>query len=246
MRDGPNRSTNSNEENRTVKRTVAIVASLAALGVVAYVGSRLWAQGPAGAGAAAHSRVAVVNLLQVIKNYNKAKFYETELEETLKPFRTQAEKMKGDLLKWQNFLADPKNNVTQEQKDQGEKSITTLKRQLEDLDKEARKAFGKKRETQVVQLYKEIDEVVKAYAPSQGFQLVLAYGEPVSSGDMFSAPNIARKLEGIQMGGACMPMFVHGSLDITSAVVDTLNRAYPGGTPAAAAPATKPAATTRK
>jgi hypothetical protein len=58
---------------------------------------------------------------------------------------------------------------------------------------------------------------------------------------MLSAPNIARKLEGIQVGGACMPMYFADGLDISSAVVDALNRAYPGGA-AAAAPATPAAA----
>src|SRR5271166_4429060 len=83
---------------RKVKRTVTIVAGIAALALVAYFGSRLWAQAPGAAAAApAQTRVAVINLLQVIKNYNKAKFYETELEETLKPFRNKAEKLKSDM-----------------------------------------------------------------------------------------------------------------------------------------------------
>ncbi len=227
-----------------MKRTVAIVAGLAALGVAVYVGSKLWAQAPGGGAAPpAQTRVAVINLLQVIKNYNKAKFYETELEETLKPYRAKAEKMKGDLVQWQTYLSDPKNQqIKQEDRDKGEQSITSLKRQLEDLDKEARKAFGKKREQQVVQLYQEINEHVKAYAPSHGFHLVLAYGEPVTTADLFAAANIARKLEGIQMGGACMPMYFAEGMDISGAIVETLNRAYPGAAAAAPAAATPAAA----
>jgi len=218
-----------------VKRTVTIVAGLAALGLVAYLGSRLWAQAPAAPAAApAQTRIAVINLLQVIKNYNKAKFYETELEETLKPYRAKAEKLKSDMITWQNYLNDPKNaSIPPDQRETGEKSITNIKRQLEDLDKEARKAFGKKREVQVVQLYKEVDEAVKRYAVANGFHLVLSFGEPVNASDMFSAPNIARKLEGIQMGGACMPMYFADGMDISGPVVEGLNRAYPGGAAAA-------------
>jgi Skp family chaperone for outer membrane proteins len=223
-----------------VKRTVAIVAGLAALGVLAYVGNHLRAQAPgSGAAAPAQTRIAVINLLQVIKNYNKAKFYESELEETLKPFRAKAEQLKSDLVKWQNYMNDPKTaaTITQETKEQGEKSVINIKRQIEDLDKEARKAFGKKRETQIVQLYKEVDDAVKRYAPANGFHLVLAYGEPVNAADMYSPPNIARKLEGIQMGGACMPIFFSEGMDISAPVVDALNRSYPGG---AAATGTNP------
>jgi Skp family chaperone for outer membrane proteins len=214
------------------------MAGLAALCVLAYVGNKLSAQAPntatTMATAPAQTRVALVNLLSVIKNYNKAKFYESELEETLKPFRTDAEKLKSSLVQWQNYLSDPKNaSIKAEDREKGEKSVTTLKRQLEDLDKEARKAFGKKREQQVVQLYKEVDEAVKRYAVSNGFHLVLSYGEPVNPADLLGAPNIARKLEGINMGGACMPMYFADGMDISAAVVDALNRAYPGGAVAA-------------
>jgi Skp family chaperone for outer membrane proteins len=238
MRDGRDRSTNSNREKRKVKRTFAVMAGFAALGLMVYVGSHLSAQAPVAAAAPAQTRVAVINLLQVIKNYNKAKFYETELEGTLKPYRDKAEKLKGDMIQWQNYLSDPKNGptITQEQRETGEKSVTNIKRQLEDLDKEARKAFGKKRELQVVQLYKEVDEAVKRYAAANGFHLVLSFGEPVNATDLFSAPNIARKLEGIQMGGACMPMYFADGMDISGPVVEGLNRAYPGGAATAATP----------
>jgi Skp family chaperone for outer membrane proteins len=191
--------------------------------------------------------VAVINLLQVVKNYNKAKFYETELEETLKPYRTQAEGLKAKLIQWQNYLSDPKNQqIKQEDREKGEQSITSLKRQLEDLDKDARKAFGKKKEQQVVQLYQEINEHVKAYAPSHGFHLVMAYFEPVTAADIFAPANIARKLEGMQMGGSCMPMYFADGMDISNAIVETLNRAYPGGAAAAPAAATPAAASTKK
>ena len=222
-----------------MKRTVGIVAGLAALGVVAYVGTHLRAQQPGAptqAAAPAQTRVAVINLLQVIKNYNKAKFYESELDETLKPFRAKGEELKKALLQWQNWMADPKNTAKPEEREGGEKNTTNCKRQLEDLDKEARKAFGKKREQQVVQLYREVDDAVKRYAASNGFHLVLSYGEPVNASDLYSAANIARKLEGIQMGGACTPMYLADGMDISAAVTDALNRAYPGsGSPVGAA-----------
>jgi Skp family chaperone for outer membrane proteins len=208
------------------------VAGLAALTVMAYVGSRLPAQAP-GAATPAQTRVAVVNLLQVIKNYNKAKFYESELDETLKPYRAKGEKLKADLIQWQNYLSDPKNQqIPADQRETGEKSVTNLKRQMEDLEKEVRKVFAKKREQQVVQLYKEVDEAVKRYAVSNGLHLVLSFGEPVNPTDLYAAPNIARKLEGINVGGACMPMYFADGMDISNAVVDSLNRAYPGGTTA--------------
>jgi Skp family chaperone for outer membrane proteins len=225
-----------NRENGIVKRTVTIAAGLAALGVVAYIGSHLSAQAPSTAAPPAQTRIAVVNLLNVIKGYGKAKFYDGELEEARKPYVAKAEELKQALVSWQNYLADPKNapQLTDDKKQEGEKNIVNIKRQLEDLDKEARKALSKKREQQVVQLYKEIDEHVKRYAVANGFHLVLSYFEPVTSADLFSGANITRKLEGMSMGGSCNPMYYADGMDISGPIIESLNRAYGGA--AAAAP----------
>ena len=220
-----------------MKRTVTIVAGLAALGVMAYIGRHLSAQAPSTAALPAQPRIAVVNLLNVIKNYNKAKFYDSELEEARKPYVAKAEELKSALIQWQNYVADPKNapQLTDEKKQEAEKNITNIKRSLEDLDKEARKALSKKREQQVVQLYKEIDEHVKRYAAPNGIHLVLSYFEPVSAADLFSGANITRKLEGMSMGGSCNPMYYADGMDISGPIIESLNRAYTGA--AAAAPA---------
>jgi Skp family chaperone for outer membrane proteins len=220
-----------------VKRTVAIAAGLAALGVVAYIGSHLSAQAPSTAQAPAQTRIAVINLQYVVKNYNKAKFYQTEVDEASKPFVKRAEDLKGALVQWNNYVTDPKNaaQLTDEKKQEAEKNITNIKRQVEDNQKEAQKVLGKKQEQQVVQLYKEISDHVKAYAAANGFHLVLSYFEPSNTVDVFSGANIRRKLEGMSIGATCNPMYAADGMDISGPVVESLNRAYPGT--AAAGPA---------
>jgi Skp family chaperone for outer membrane proteins len=237
MRDGQDRSTHSNRGETNVKRTVALAAGLAALGVVAYIGSHLSAQAPATAQAPAQTRIAVINLQYVVKNYAKAKFYQTETEEASKPFVQQEEKLKSAYVQWNNYITDPKNapQMTEEKKLEAEKNMTAIKRQIEDNHKEFQKIIGKKQEQQVVQLYKEISEHVKAYAAANGFHLVLSYFEPSNTVDVFSGTNIRRKLEGMSIGATCNPMYAADGMDISGPVVESLNRAYPGT--AAAAPA---------
>jgi Skp family chaperone for outer membrane proteins len=222
------------EQGEPMKRTFMIVAGLAALCTVAYIGNRLAAQQPAApVQAPAQTRVAVINFLQVLKNYNKAKFYDSELEETLRPYRTKMEDLKKKKLEWQAYLQDPKNKgIPDDQRAAGERSIININRQMEDLEKEGRLVVGKKREQQVVQLYREIDDAVKTYARANGFHLVLSYFEPGNAADMFSGTNIGRKLEGMQV--ACNAMYFADGMDISGPVVENLNRAYPGT--AAAAP----------
>src|SRR5215475_5226736 len=77
-----------NEENRTVKRTIGILAGLATLGIGAYLGSQVFAQQTGGNRPAVSSeplrtRIAVVNIVQVLKKYSK---YLNAQEE----FKTQA------------------------------------------------------------------------------------------------------------------------------------------------------------
>jgi Skp family chaperone for outer membrane proteins len=217
-----------------VKRKLAIGAGLAALGVVAYIGTQLWAQAPSTAAAPAQPRVAVINLGYVIKNYNKAKFYETEAEEASKPFIERGEKLKSAYVQWNNYVSDPKTaaQLDENKKSEAEKNMIDIKRQIEDNNKEAQKVIGKKRELQIIQLYKEISDHVKAYAAANGFHLVLSYFESTNTADMFAGANIRRKLEGMSVG-ACNPLYVADGMDISGPVLESLNRAYPGTAAAA-------------
>src|SRR5207245_7182791 len=77
-----------NEENRTVKRTVGILAGMATLGIGVYLGSQVWAQQGAGQGAAVSreplkTRIAVVNLRQVLKNYKKFKNAQDDIKKQI-------------------------------------------------------------------------------------------------------------------------------------------------------------------
>ena len=171
------------------------------------------------------TRVAVVNIGTVFTKYEKATKFKTEMELTLKPFKDQAEKYKKDILAYQAGINDPKRS--DKEKESYMQAIRVLKRQLEDLDLEARKAIGTKQEAHLIQLFKEVSTHIQAVSSANGIHLVMGFGEPPDA-DLYTFANINRKLTGMDMGGT-VPLYYHSSLDISEIVVASLNRSVGGG-----------------
>lgn len=218
-----------------MKRTWVILAGLAILAAAGLVGPA-HAQTVPAVGTTATSitpplqtRVAVVNIFSVFQKYRKAEIYKHEMEKELEPFKIKGEKLKKEIIKWTEDLRDPKFDPSK--REQWERGILANKRELEDLNREAQKHIGKKNEGQVVQLYREVSDAIKAYAAANNFHLVLSFGEP-TEGDPFTFANIQRKVSGMEMGGGICPIYISPGLDITAGVVDLLNRQYGGVRPA--------------
>lgn len=166
------------------------------------------------------TRVAVVNIGVVFTKYQKAVNFKAEMEATLKPFKEKAEQIKKNVLAYQAGIADPKTDV--KLKEQYQQAVISLKRQLEDLDIEARKTIGKRQEEHLIHLFKEVSDHIQRVASANGFHLVLGYGEPPDT-DLMTFANINRKLTGMDMGGT-VPLYFHSGLDISEVVVQSLNR----------------------
>ncbi len=205
-----------------MKKMMLIVGGVAAMAAV-YLGSQLLAQQPGTPAAPpAQTRVAFVNIVTVFQNYQKANIYKAEMERLIKPKQAEAEQLRQEMIKWDSDMRDPKFDPAK--KEQWTKGILNNKRRLEDLQAEMAQVLGKKNEEQLVQLYSEINEAVKAHAAAQGFHIVLAYGENTKLGSNNIA-NIARKIQGMEV--ALVPMYFHPGLEISMAVAEALNRQYP-------------------
>jgi Skp family chaperone for outer membrane proteins len=204
-----------------VKRMILAVAAMAAL-AVAYCATHLLAQAPGGAApAVASTRVAVVNVGTVFTTYKKATFFKSEMEETLKPFKAKLDKLQATMASWQGELGKPGSKHT---KEEIEGNVVQLKRAMEDEQRQARALASKKSETQLVQLWKEINDVVVRAAKANAFNIVLAFGDPSDheATGMGAFANINRKLQAIEMGSTS-PLYFDGSVNITDIVVQTLN-----------------------
>src|SRR5262245_44422808 len=94
---GPGRSCrlSLDEEKRTVKRNIVVVAGLVTLAAAAGLAVRGWAQAPT-APRPLQTRVGLLNMVQVLKNYKKFMAMEQsikkraeELEKTLEPYKNE-------------------------------------------------------------------------------------------------------------------------------------------------------------
>ena len=154
------------------------------------------------------------------------------MEETIKPFKVKADTFKAEILQWQRDLAmDPiaQKNIKDFNKERWEYWITDRKRKLEDLGKEVGLLVRKKNEEQVVQLYKEVNEAVQAYALTNGFHAVMSYGESTKLPPL-GFENISRKVQGMEQTGCTSFMYIAPGLDISQGVTNDLNRKYTGPT----------------
>jgi hypothetical protein len=96
---------------------------------------------------------------------------------------------------------------------------------LEDLQIVVGNLYRQASEKQIVQIYKEVDEAVKAHALAHGFQAVFCYGDTTQS-DVLGIENIVRKIKGMEATGCVMPMYFDPGLNISSAVAAALNQLY--------------------
>jgi Skp family chaperone for outer membrane proteins len=176
---------------------------------------------PAAASAMPGTRVAVVNINKVLKNYAKAQKLNNDIRTKVQGYAKQINDKKEEIQKLQTELAQP--TTTPQRKEQIEKQIVNLQRLLQDIDNEARKVIGKEQGDIAVQIFREIEGVIRAVATSNNFDIVFSYPDATDDADMYTQDNVVRKLA----AQAAMPLFYKPHVDMTKAVIDTLNMSYP-------------------
>lgn len=218
-----------------MKRSIGFVVGLALFGAAAYLGSRLTAQQPqyaqpnAGGVPAAPPpmmRVAVLNLGQVIKNYQKFKNLTNEMQSLDLGFRKQIEAKRADLVAWQNEGAKPETSAAR--RDELERKIRDGQRSLQDFGEEAKVKMGKMQLDNLTAIYKEIEEAVGYYARSKNLEMVMHYSEAVGQ-DVYLPEFFQRRLT----NNACIPVYVHPGLDITGQITQMLNARVQAAAPQA-------------
>ena len=208
-----------------MKRTVVFTAGIWALGLAGYLGSHARAQQPGNAPAAPaaaepRTRIALINLAYVIKNYKKTETFQAEIKAEFKSYEGRVQAKQTQLEQLAKHATDPGTTAQQKEADGAE--ITKLKREIEDLNNEAKKVLSKKNDEQMVILYREIQDAAQRYAVAHNYDLVLHYIDAVTQADYYSPGAIARKLQ----SSACMPMYQAPGLDISMQVVMALNASY--------------------
>jgi Skp family chaperone for outer membrane proteins len=208
-----------------VKKIILSVTGFAVVLTAAYFGSGLFAQGtgaPAGGAAQPQgTKIAVINIGYVFNNYDRAKAFKKNLELAVGPYKDKGKAMADDIKKWEGELAKP--GIDQKVADNYRASIIQTKRKLEDMGIEMQKLLGKQQEDNLVTLWKEVNMGIGKVAEAYGFQIVLGYGDPMDKALLDQFPNVNRKMQAMDLGSTC-PLYVHGSVDLSYAVTETLNR----------------------
>jgi Skp family chaperone for outer membrane proteins len=211
-----------------VKKLIVCVTGFAALLTGALVTNHLFAQGSAAPAQPAGTKVAVINIGHVFNNYVRAKAFKEELERAFQPYKDKAKKLTDEMKRYEDEIRNPK--ISPQDIEQRQALIKRNKRELEDLSIEMQKNLGSKQEENLKTLWKEVNMGVTKVSEAYGFQIVLGYGEPLDKGLRDAFPNINRLMQAMDAGGA-VPLYVHGSVDLSHAVTETLNRWVLGDQP---------------
>ncbi|NBO91530.1 MAG: OmpH family outer membrane protein [Planctomycetia bacterium] len=215
------------QESRTVKKTVFVAAGVALLGLAVVVSSKLMAQTTT-TPTATKSRIALLNLTYVIKNYGKFKTFQDELKASVDPFQAKDTSWKKEGEAMAKESQDPK--TTAERRDQIEKKLKELTRLIEDNKMEASKVLNKKQGEQLKILYNDVRVAAYRYAQAHGHDMVLHYNDAVTEQDYNSEQNISRKMQ----AGALMPVYMAPGVDVSMDIVKALNASM------TSAPSTRP------
>jgi Skp family chaperone for outer membrane proteins len=204
-----------------VKKTVLAAGSILALVTLWYVGpfsGHAQSQNPQAA-QPSRTRIALLNLTYVIKNYEKYKQFESEMKTIVEPFQKKDTELRQQMENLRKEAAKQTHPGQTEQRDALEKQAKDLQRQLEDNAAEIKLRLGKRSDDEMRTLFMDIYDAAQKYAASHDFELVLHYNDAVTREDFLSTQNIARKLN----TGALMPLYWNKDMDISMDVVRLLN-----------------------
>lgn len=213
-----------------MKRTIGILAGMATLGVGVYLGSQVFAQQTGGSRPATseplRTRIAVVNLVQVLKKYSKFQTCDADLKKQISEAKTTLDPLEKQIRALQAKAQLPETPAADRE---------TIKRDLERLTlqyrekaEDADKAFMKRSGELAVQIYHEVEDAVDLFAKSNAIELVVMYNDALKSqrDEYYSAPYVQQRLK---MPNAFMPIYVDPRMDITDAITQMLNRRVAGG-----------------
>lgn len=203
-----------------MKKTFALLfVGMAALGTITYMAGRSTADAKAGA---PRTRVALVNLNYVIKNYEKYKAFQNELKKEgevhQKEIQTKTAQMEA--IKKKITPALPAS-----EREKLESQFRNLKRDVEDITAKARGSLSRKGSEAMVTIYKEVRDTAQRYAASADFDLVFHFEEAATPAELDTPKNIMRKMN----AGGCVPMYWKNGMDISWHVVTQLNKNFTGG-----------------
>jgi Skp family chaperone for outer membrane proteins len=214
-----------NEESITVKKSMVLALSLLSLGVAAYFGRQVGGQttAPARPAATAQTRIAMLNLRWVIKNYAKYQTFIDQMKKEEEGYLKQLQE-KQKLLESKAKEAEKLgiDKLSPQDKERLETEVRNIQRDMDDIKLKAQKEVRQKSQDEMVKVYKEVRDAAYRHAQSQGFDLVLHFEGPADKNEVDSPVLVTRNMN----AGGCVPLYWNPSLDISGHVLNALNQVY--------------------
>jgi Skp family chaperone for outer membrane proteins len=170
------------------------------------------------------SRIAVLNLKYVVTNYKKFTEFQSKMKAELRAYQERIEPLTKRLEALRKEVMDPTNDAaTRATKEQEGRNV---QQQIQQISDEAKNELGH-REGEILQIvYMELSQATSAYALAHDIELVLQYNDGTNEAELYSAPNIQRKMA----SGQAVPLFIQqGAVDISGPIVELLNERHTPG-----------------
>lgn len=164
-----------------MKKLTFAIAGLAALGGLIFLNARGLGQGngvtpaggsaPSSPSAAPTTKIGVVNILKVVKDFKKADTLGAQILNDAKKYEYELNAEKEKLKLRQANIA----TLPDAQKDQETKTVRDLINQLQDKDQAYQKDIRTRRDNMAIEINKNIQTVIDSLARQNGFDIVLTY-----------------------------------------------------------------------
>lgn len=114
-------------------------------------------------------KIAFVDVGKVFDGYGKTKENDEALTTEGKKKQTERDAMVSEVRR----LKDEQALLSDKAKEEKQGAIDEKIRQLQDFDNGVRRDLGGRRDTIIKEIFKEIDDVIKAYGKQKGFDYIL-------------------------------------------------------------------------
>jgi Skp family chaperone for outer membrane proteins len=206
-----------------VKRTFTRLAALATVGLAVALSPAARAQGTGGTPAPRPQKIMIVNIAKVLRDYNKANFQGAEITKKREAYVKRVQALQDQLAA---INSDYQKATVPDVKKQLQEKALGLQRQIEDIDREAKRELTQLSNDTIVRVYQEIKSVIFDIAKTNNLDMVLCYPAATKPEDE-NSPQVAQ----LMLQTPALIPFYHSGMDITKYVVDTLNARYPSQKP---------------
>jgi Skp family chaperone for outer membrane proteins len=204
-----------------VKRTFTRLAALATVGLAVALCPAAYGQG--NTNQPRPQRIVIVNIAKVLRDYNKANFKGAEITKKRENYVKRVQALQDQVAA---INADFQKSPNPDVKKQLQEKALGLQRQIEDVDREAKRELTQLSNDTIVQVYQEIKGVIFDIAKTNSLDMVLCYPAATKPEDE-NSPQVAQ----LMLQTPALIPFYHSQMDITKVVVDTLNARYPSPAP---------------